>query len=341
MKIIDISRTRILDDPIDWPDQLGNLTNDSIVWVNDVWNESELTEVLQNQQPKYIISDHFSSIELLKHQVYAAPLFLSYITNEIVKNLPMEQQYQTKYIFNFMCNKKQVNRFLCMKLVELFNLKSYDYTWSGFGSPFDMQDIIAEWNHLGNKLPLSTQQKSELLGKIKMPPKFFGNDIITKNSRIGNPSLSWTWNQRLNKIFCNSAVSLITESLSFEKSTVFTEKTTYAILGKTFPLWVGGGSYQAQYFEEMGFDVFHDVIDHSYQCYDTLIERCYYAFEKNLHLLSDYNYATNMRETHIARLEHNWNLLTNQHVDKFCKQKIKQWPTDLQEAITDGLKLWL
>ena len=91
----------------------------------------------------------------------------------------------------------------------------------------------------------------------------------------------------------------------------------------------------------MGFDVFHDVIDHSYQYYDTLIERCYYAFKKNLRLLSDHDYAARMRETHIMQLEHNQQLMTSQQVSEFCKQTIKQWPEDLQEATHNECESWL
>jgi hypothetical protein len=122
---------------------------------------------------------------------------------------------------------------------------------------------------------------------------------------------------------------------------VFTEKTAYAILGRTFPLWVGGGIEQAEKFEQMGFDVFRDIIDHSYQHCPTLIERCYYAFERNLPLLSDYKYARKIREKCIDRLESNRQLLMNKQVDKFCQQQFMQWPTALQQATNDEFKKWI
>jgi hypothetical protein len=228
-----------------------------------------------------------------------------------------------------------------MKLVELFKLTNYDYTWSGVDFQFDMTLILNELESLGKKVPFGIEERSILLSKIKIPKKFFYSPESVNNSFVSYPNNSWTWNNGLNEIFCSSAVSLITESLRFTKSTVFTEKTTYALLGKTFPIWVGGGIAQAQQLENMGFDVFNDVINHNYQFYDTLIERCYYAFKLNLHILTNYEYVSKIRESMMDRLEHNQQLLKNMQIDNFCKQKIKDWPLDLQQSIQGELHLWI
>lgn len=325
---------------------LADITNESIVWIYDTFNQDQLRNMLRGQTPAYIVNDHFNAVETSDYQVYYTPLILAKTTRLIVDNLPEHQDYQTQHIFNFAINKKQINRFLCMKMVELFRLSNYDYTWSGVDSQFDMTDILNELTCLGKKSPLTTEQQSLLLTEIKIPKKFFYHAELT-GSPVPNPVAgclhhpSIGWNIGLNNIFSGSAVSLITESLRFEKSTLFTEKTAYAILGKTFPLWVGGGVNQTQHFEEMGFDVFSDVIDHSYQNYNTLIERCYYAFKDNLHILSDYNYARQIRESMMDRLEHNQQLLKNRQVDNFCKQQIEKWPDDLQHSIGNELKFWL
>jgi hypothetical protein len=301
-----------------------------------------LHTILCDQEPAYIVNDHFSHVETLDRQIYCAPLFLAHNTEFIVENLPKKQDYTSRHIFNFMINKKQVNRHLCIKLVELFGLTNYDYTWSGIDSKFDMSDIIDELDSLGKNSPLTRDQRSFILTEIGIRPKF----IHSANEEaslvcISYPSNSWTWNNGLNNMFSSSVISLITESLIFQKNALFTEKTAYAILGKTFPIWVGGGFNQAQEFEAMGFDVFHDVIDHSYQKYDTLIERCYYAIERNLRMLTDYNYSSRIRESMMIRLDRNQQLLKNKHVAQFCKNRISQWPGDLQQAISTELKKWI
>ena len=320
----------------------ADITSDSIVWIYDVFNKNDLDNMLHGQRPAYIVSDHFVATELLNYQVYCAPLILAKVSKFIVKNLPEQQLYQTQHTFNFMINKKQINRFLCMKLVELFGLTNYNYTWSGVDPRFDMTDILNELNYLGSSSPLTPEQVSFLLSEITIPAKFFNrrSKDSNNNTRLSYSNNSDTWNNGLNNIFAGSAVSLITESLSFEKGVVFTEKTAYALLGKTFPIWVGGGINQAQKFEEMGFDVFHDVIDHSYQFYDTLIERCYYAFERNLDILTNYEYSCKIRESMMYRLDRNQQLLKNKQVDIFCKQQISQWPRELQQAISGELIIW-
>jgi hypothetical protein len=331
VKIIDIRNT-----------PLAPLT-DNVIWINDVFERQELDSWLTNQTPAYIVNDHFSSIDPADCQIYCAPLFLAKNTELIVKNLPKIQTYNTRHIFNFMINKKQVNRFVCMKLIELFNLTNYDYTWSGVDQRFDMSAILNELDHLGKNSPLTQDQRTFLLAEVKIPPKFFYHTNVKSNSvsSISYPNNSWTWNNGLNNMFSSSVVSLITESLSFQKSTVFTEKTAYAVLGKTFPIWVGGGINQAQEFEAMGFDSFCDVIDHSYQKYNTLIERCYYAISRNLRILTDYDYASKIRKSMMSRLEHNQQLIKNKQVLHFCNQRISQWPEDLQQVIGNKLKKWI
>jgi hypothetical protein len=315
-----------------------------VLWLNDTFDADHLTSILHDYQPKYIVSDHFSYIDILDKKIYTAPLFLAKILNFLVPNINQNQIFQTRHTFNFVINKKQINRFLCMKFVQLFKLSNYDYTWSGADSRFNMTDIITELDQLqlqGNEL-LSADEKSHILSDIQIPAKFFyGEDSIMTTDRVTAywSTLVWLWENGLNEIYSSSVVSLICESVWNQKAAIFTEKTAFAVLGKTFPIWVGGYK-QAHYFENMGFDVFHDLIDHSYQYYDTLIERCYYAFKKNLRLLSDHDYAANMRDTHIVRLEHNRQLIASQQISEFCKQTIKQWPIDLQEATHNECENW-
>jgi len=324
-------------------------TSELVFWITDVFDPQKLNHVLKKRHPAYIVNDHFVEPYITDQKIYCVPLYFARESAKIIKNNPADLPYTTCYSFNFMINKKQVNRFLCMKLVELFNLSNYDYTWSGVDVTFDMTEILKELSGLGNRSPLSDHEKSFILGDIQIPKKFFYLDTYQNNSHIDNPENSWKhvfctstpWNHGLRNMFCSSAVSLITESLSFQKGTVFTEKTTYAILGKTFPIWVGGGVKQAEKFEQIGFDAFNDVVDHSYQYYDTLFERCYYAIKDNLHLLSDYTHAAHMREIHMKRLDHNKQLLEDRQIDKFCRQQIYHWPEDLQQVISGEIKNWI
>jgi hypothetical protein len=79
--------------------------------------------------------------------------------------------------------------------------------------------------------------------------------------------------------------------------------------------------------------VFDDIIDHSYQSYDTLIERIYHAFADNLELLSDLNKVSKLRLELKDRLLNNRNLLLQNQLGKFIDQEIIRLPTDLQSVM--------
>ena len=200
-----------------------------------------------------------------------------------------DKKTETNYCFNFMINKKQINRYLCIKLVELFKFKNFTYTCSGDDNRFDCSDIIKEHNYLNKLSPLTTDQIGKMLSPILIDPIFYYNGIENlqnNGSSIGNYGSnkdSWDWG--LNQMFANSAVSLITESIAYQKASTFTEKTLFCLLGLNFPIWIGGHK-QAEMWQRLGFDTFNDVINHDYQYYDTLLERCCYAFILNKKILT-------------------------------------------------------
>lgn len=238
------------------------------------------------------------------------------------------KKIETKYCFNFMINKKQINRYLCIKLVEVLKLDNFIYTWSGVDNYFDCGKIINEYNDIKEFKPLTADQFGQILSPITLDPIFFYNGIEDLQNtgaslyNYGGNRNSWDWG--CNKLFLHSAVALITESLSYQKASMFTEKTLYSILGCNFPIWVGGGNRQAEMFKKLGFDAFEDVINHDYQHYDTLLERCVYAFTLNNKILTDFEFARAMRNLHRERLENNRNLLFSGILSNYINVKLEE-----------------
>lgn len=310
-----------------------------VLHIYDVFNLDRLNFYLKAGQPKYVVSDHWATVDLPGQTVHCAPLWLTdqlELFNHVTFDDPT-----TLHTFNFMINKKQVNRHLCLKLVELFKLTDYDYTWSGITSDFDMSDIINELNLLEDSSPVNSAQRSFMLTPVDIKPKFIefpGNSFGTY-AVINYGGNRWTWDNGLAKLFLTSAISLITESVKFEKGAVFTEKTAYSVLGLSLPIWIGGYQ-QATQWKHMGFDIFEDIIDHSYQNYSTLFERCYYAFADNIELLTNKERTKKLRLELMPRLEKNRNLLLNHQLTRYCKQEISTWPIDLQTHIPEILKFF-
>ena len=320
-------------------DRVTTITDNDVVLRSDTFNQQDLEEILQKGRPRYFVSDVFSQAYFNDIEIVCLPLFAAAETKRILSQSNMSDEFITDFAFNFMINKKQINRFLCVKLVECFDLKDFDYTWSGVDNNFDMSPILAELDSLGDQSFMDDLTKSCMMQSIKLLPRYIEHPgQIVNNVQIGNyGGNTWTWNNGLQNMFSKSAISLITESVAWQKASIFSEKTLFSVLGLTFPIWIGGYE-QAKEFANLGFDTFDDIIDHSYQSYDTLIQRCFYAVEKNKHLLSDKALVTELRLKNKHRLLANREFLITGGVDRFVSQKIAQLPADLQQVMPEILR---
>jgi len=321
-------------------DNIKKLTNDHVLHVYDVFDQQYINQILKKGTPGVILSDHLLTPPYSDPiPFFGLPLWVGNSTLEIIDGYKFDDNISTINCFNFMINKKQINRFLCIKFVEWFKLSNFDYTWSAVDQTFDMSDILAEITLLGDQNPLDQATKSFMLSPIKLEKRFieFSSPTLSTCSVRDYGGNKWAWENGLNNMFLSSAISLITESLRFEKAAAFTEKTIYSVLGLTFPIWVGGYN-QATEWKNIGFDVFDDIIDHSYQSHDTLIERCYYAFANNLDLLSNKDKSAKLRLLCKDRLLKNRKLLLNNHLGIIANNKISTYPQELQLCMSKIFK---
>jgi hypothetical protein len=320
---------------------ISSLSATDILHVYDVFDQSYIDDIFQKGIPRYFINDHIvsSEFEFMGANFIGLPLWLEATAKDFI-NCKFDNEITTFNCFNFIINKKQINRYLCIKLVEFFGLTEFDYTWSAVDTSFDCSAIITEMDWLGNQSPLSSEARSFILSPIQLGKKFI---TPPENYKVSNISISnygsnlWTWENGLQKIFSQSAISLITESVSTQRAMVYTEKTLYAVLGLTFPIWIGGYN-QAKEWTNLGFDTFDDIIDHSYQYRKTLIERCYHAVYDNLDLLQDKNKLAQLRLQNTHRLLKNRELLLTNHLGKIIDQTISELPTEVQAAAHEILK---
>ena len=243
----------------------------------------------------------------------------------------VEERPLTTSCFNFMVNKKQINRYLCIKLIELFECKNFVYTWSGVDNYFDCSVIIQEHAQLGKTSPVNQLQFSEILSPIKTAARFIFPDEYKKQKTEENIGaiinygvIRNTWDWGLNQMFSQSAVSLITESIAYQKAIMFTEKTLFCLFGLNFPIWIGGYK-QAEMWQRLGFDTFADIINHDYQYYDTMLERCCYAFILNKKILTDLDYAKSQRKKHIDRLLLNrHSILSSESIQNYIDTELQK-----------------
>jgi hypothetical protein len=83
----------------------------------------------------------------------------------------------------------------------------------------------------------------------------------------------------------------------------------------------------------LGFDVFDDIIDHSYEDLLNPIERCYYSIERNLHLLTDFNKTKKLADQNHTRFQHNLDLLRSNVCLKECFAQLDGRNPEVRSAL--------
>lgn len=118
------------------------------------------------------------------------------------------------------------------------------------------------------------QHRSDLM--IDPVDIYDGND----NDNVGNFSRS------LVKKYRDSFVEVVAESSFTTPSFNITEKTLNSIYGCNFPIILCSSGTVA-HLRELGFDMFDDVIDHSYDQIDNPLDRLLSAIDSNIEILTN------------------------------------------------------
>jgi len=140
-------------------------------------------------------------------------------------------------------------------------------------------------------------------------------DISLSDIKANNFKANTTnFKDNLVPLFKNSVVSIITETTSLEKFSTLTEKFPYCILGRNFPIIVGTLG-NVELYRKMGFDMFDDIIDHSYDYEPNPFYRMKMAIDSNIKILTDKEFAVALYDKSKKRLDNN--------VKHYKKQYIK------------------
>jgi hypothetical protein len=218
----------------------------TVLWMGDTIIYSKLDQLIAKfGNPRHIVNDN--NFGHHDKSIYSLPLFLEKEI-QLFKNLNFVDTVETKSCFNFTINKKTENRNLLLKLLEYFKLHTEYYTYSGLCVNVDMIRVIEELKTLEdqNWPPMSTEEYNNFKFILFAPCNIPSNIINYPGQVIDNSSIAkyggnlWTWLNGLDDIFQKTAVSLISESVEYQKVSCVTEKTGYSVLGLTFPIWVGG-----------------------------------------------------------------------------------------------------
>jgi hypothetical protein len=222
---------------------------------------------------EYLASNHLKQ----KKNVFCLPLQSYHTSLAIDQLLPKDNWNKKTVAFNFCINKIRPNRIWLIQYLDQLNLSTTAYSINN--SPV---------NGLVDQYWLGPESEIKF-GQI--------NNNNLKNLEIYQNYLK-------QNVYEPSFVSLITEPGCNDVSTFITEKTLFAFEAGTIPIWVGGYQ-QAQQLKNLGFDVFDDIVDHSYQSLEDPMQRNKQAIDANLDLLTNVEKLKKFFDNNIARFQRN------------------------------------
>ena len=306
------------------------LTSPEIIYIVDHhYNENDLCfpvkKLLDNSicDPKLhtLAFDHVlrHEDELADYHCVFVPYLLARETENFKNQNIQYNWFQKTKTFNFMINKPRLHREFLLILLTHFGFNKNNYSYS-----LPWRNININRQHLSTVTTNAIYQ--DIIDKtaidIANTDYVFGPEVVMdRGVRNGSFKNAQTYQGLLQTtVFEPSCYSLITEPAFYERETIITEKTIMAIYGGTMPIWVGGWRI-ADWMRDQGFDVFDDIIDHSYQNLSNPMDRCYEAVYRNHELLQDFNTSKKFIEYNRDRLQHNLDLLEKNNFLTECKEK--------------------
>ena len=262
-----------------------------------------------------LVVEYIESKELafnFQNQIMFIPVWAIKSVQDLNQYVPYTECAEKNSIFNFSVNKTRYNRRRLLELLDQYNLTTETYSLCGKQS----------WYNFKPKFMINKNEK--LLDDVILNKDRNNFDIYQSYLRAN--------------VFEPSYISLITEPGWYSDSTFITEKTVFAFEAQTIPIWVGGYK-QAENFKKIGFDVFDDVVDHSYQTLMRPEKRIEIAIKNNVDLLKDINFLKEFYNKNKDRFKNNRKLIRDNQIVQFVRNEINRlshWP---KQAHIDALKL--
>jgi hypothetical protein len=269
----------------------------------------------RNANTKFIL---FTSLENLEQEiqepnVHIIPWGGDYV-NQRTKYLRLEPVIDKNFNSEktFICLNRNIREHRIVNLSYLFG-RGYDKTGviSYLGKslinldfePVEFLDRIS-WefsDHHTQIRELMLDGYKKLIANTNFVPdeyeiyKEYGKGV---NDNFGN------FNARLRDMYQNSFVEIVSESSFTSPGYMLTEKTAHSFFGCNFPILLSGRGAVA-HLRDIGFDMFDDVVDHSYDNISNPFDRIVAAIDSNKRLLEDTDYVKQTWATCQSRFENN------------------------------------
>ena len=128
------------------------------------------------------------------------------------------------------------------------------------------------------------------------------------------------FDRSLRYLYSDSRIEIVNETAFFAKGIFVTEKFLNSVYGYNLPIVLSTPG-TVDYLRQHGFDMFDDVIDHSYDSICDPLQRIFAAIESNIQLLSDEEHAVKTWSKCLHRLDQNYQFASenmyNHFIDHF------------------------
>lgn len=305
--------------------QLGKILHlhDDKIWIDDVWlttfnDNLDLKLKWKNSNTQVFSSNvwDIKDYKLKDYMVYTRSFFYRQVyEHSKFKNIYVTN-VETKVPLSFSIGKNHWPRILFAKLIELFNFQQFNYTAKVQGQILNSK--IIDWLSQDSKFMLPSIKEF-----LKTPVQILNNQVF--NESITSESVKTididyihpkNFIEIMQKIYTQSAVALVTETGNYPQ-TIFTEKSIHPVCALNFQIWPVGWK-MVEHWRNLGFDMFDDIIDNSYDKYPNMFDRCYCSLLDNYKLLTDLEYARELRLKSYHRLTKNREfLLSNQFYQNY------------------------
>ena len=298
----------------------GERIHNEIVYIDDhCYDEASqsfpVKQLLVNNPGDHLlVFDHLGHDDVLAEYPHVMlPVYLAAEVEEFKKQKIQTDWNNKTHCFNFMINKPRLNRIRLLEYVERKQLTNRLHA--------------LPWRHSDYaSIPVTDYRMGE---EVVM-------DQGVKNRHYHN---ALTYQQLLQRqVFEPTCVSLITEPCYLEREIMITEKTIMAVYAGTLPVWVGGWRLPDA-MRDLGFDVFDDIVDHSYSTLADPVDRLDQALIRNQQLLTDLDLVKDFIANNQSRLQHNVDLVEQNVFLDLVKRQVQDWPQLREIAELWGLKV--
>jgi len=128
----------------------------------------------------------------------------------------------------------------------------------------------------------------------------------------------------LRPLYQNYFVEIISETSFNQPHFGASEKFLNSVFGYNFPIMIGGQGV-VKWLGDMGFDMFHDIIDHSYDNIQNPLDRLCTAIDANMSLLTDPNKIKLLWQNNKSRFDKNVEFAKNKMYDWFWNRSVDQF----------------